>query len=493
MPDDVWQQILMICGDYDSLLVAGCVCKTWLAVSDVLLLAFFHRATSSDKLLTKFHALKRIFTLDLSYNAFISDSALRNLTDLTELLLVHNTKITNDAVSRLTNLTQLKLTRNSIVSDIGTDLKKLTYLDAVDGKLTPSCLEKLVSLKHLVLQDNYEVADTTLSNLTNMTSLDLAYNTTITNDYVRSLAGLQHLDLSSNATITDDALKELPNVTSLRLSYNKAITDDGLSALTSLTHLNLCTAMHVTNVSVSRCTCLTFLDLQSNPHVTDDGIKDLLALKSLGLAGNLLITNAGLVKLTNLESLNLAGSAITDDGITHLTKLRVLRLILSSGTSSITWWSVQMLTELQELFIDQNNAVLPAIPSLTNLVTLSMPKTHITTELFNLTNLTVLDLWNTKQLVYENLTRLDKLVILGIGRNPAVTDESLRQLTNLTSLDIYEDRQVTTKCVLSLPKLTHLSYESSGVLQAEVVGSGITCYTPYDWWRKFLVGADLSL
>lgn len=57
--------------------------------------------------------------------------------------------------------------------------------------------------------------------------------------HLTELTNLTVLNLSCNNYITDDGIYKLINLTDLNLANNFRITDDGISGLTNLKHLNL--------------------------------------------------------------------------------------------------------------------------------------------------------------------------------------------------------------------------------------------------------------
>jgi len=145
--------------------------------------------------------------------------ALRELTHLTELVLINNQLTDISALRELTNLTKLYLSANQL-TDIAAlrELTHLTQLDLYNNQLTDiAALRELTHLTQLCLSDNQLTDIAALRELTNLTQLYLIYN-----------------------KLTDiAALRELTNLTQLYLSYNKLTDIAALRELTNLTQLDV--------------------------------------------------------------------------------------------------------------------------------------------------------------------------------------------------------------------------------------------------------------
>jgi hypothetical protein len=76
-----------------------------------------------------------------------------------------------------------------------------------------------------------------------------------------------------NAAITNEAISELHNLTSLDLFLNQLITDNGIRGLTNLTHLDLSSNKMISNHGVSGLTNLTSLWLIQNQAITMEGLE----------------------------------------------------------------------------------------------------------------------------------------------------------------------------------------------------------------------------
>jgi Leucine-rich repeat (LRR) protein len=93
---------------------------------------------------------------------------------------------------------------------------------------------------------NPKITNSSLYCLTNLTRLNLCGNKQdgLTNESVKKLVNLRELDLSQQysqsrpqSTVTDDGISQLTNLTVLNLDRTFTITDQGVSLLTNLTEL----------------------------------------------------------------------------------------------------------------------------------------------------------------------------------------------------------------------------------------------------------------
>lgn len=214
-----------------------------------------------------------------------------------------------------------------------------------------SCLPALVRLRKLYLGDCIEITDAALAR-------------------IKSIKTLEILDLWNCVEITDDGLAHLSTLPKLQGLYlgGAPITDAGLAhlsgGLTKLRGLRLSGLdVRITGVGIAHLSSLPKLrDLDlGNTNITDAALAQLPGgfgnLRRLSL-WNCPITDAGLVHLkaldglldldlgltpitgsgfvhlpSSLRELHLDGCTdVTDDGIAHLSYLRLLRLDLRDCT-----------------------------------------------------------------------------------------------------------------------------------------------------------------
>ena len=194
-------------------------------------------------------------------------------------------------------------------------LKTVTELDLSDLDLLIkdiSILSELTNLTSLELSSGIFTDISPLSGLTNLTSLSLGECSNLTDiSSLSRLTNLTSLNLYFCTDLTDiSPLSELTNLTSLGLQWCSNLTDiSPLSELTNLTSLSLQLCSNLTDISpLSGLTKLTYLDL-GFCNITDiSPLSGLTNLTSLSLSGCYSITDiSALSELTNLTILYLYG------------------------------------------------------------------------------------------------------------------------------------------------------------------------------------------
>jgi len=101
-------------------------------------------------------------------------------------------------------------------------------------EITDTSVSKLTNLTSLSLRYDNQITDTSVSSLTNLTSLNLGDNRKITDDGLSPLTNLTSLNLGDNRKITDTSVSKLPNLRSLHLAWNTKITPKGYSHIQNL-------------------------------------------------------------------------------------------------------------------------------------------------------------------------------------------------------------------------------------------------------------------
>lgn len=138
--------------------------------------------------------------------------------------------------------------------------------------------------------------------------------------------------------ITDKLLSELTNLTHLEITVNKKVTDDSVKLLTKLICLKIDEWTSMTDESLSCLVKLKTLDLKRDSYSK----------------GNILMDINSVSCLTNLQKLNCSRGTlgIKDSVLRSLTTLTKLVLVESP---KITDLSLSILTNLQILAINKNN------------------------------------------------------------------------------------------------------------------------------------------
>lgn len=266
-------------------------------------------------------------------------------TDLTELNLSGIAIRNNDIkeLYKMKNLTKLDLSRKEVFHENGGLTITLTYIDDI------SVLSELTNLTYLDLS-GLKIKDISpLSNLTNLTYLDLSNTSIRSHTYdddnftvqssltaLSNLYKLEYLDLSDIGLGDDmmsydgavlEPLKNLVNLKHLNLKYNWVIDITPLSKLTKLETLDL-GRNKVNDINALKgLTNLIDVDLGSNKISDISALKGLTNLIDLDLGSNKISDISALKGLTNLTDLDLIGNQISDisalKGLTNLTVLHI--------------------------------------------------------------------------------------------------------------------------------------------------------------------------
>ena len=179
---------------------------------------------------------------------------------------------------------------------------------------------------------------------------------------IASLRSLRELDLSGCEEVTDRSVSDLRRVASLEnvdLSLCNQITDSSLMALAGLPvlrsiNLNWCYGVTDSGLSALRqCESLESVSLWSCEEITDVGVEalaNLPKLRILELPEFAAITDRALAALsvsaTTLESLRLDHlSNISDEGLTRLSGLKLLRTLTVQSCSNVTAEAVAALQQ----------------------------------------------------------------------------------------------------------------------------------------------------
>ena len=320
----------------------------------------------------------------------------------------------------------------------------------------PAEISELRNLTSLDLSYNRLTAlPAEISELRNLTSLDLGGNRlTAVPAEISELRNLTSLDLSGNRlTALPAEISELRNLTSLALSRNQLTAWPAeISELRNLTSLDLSgNELTALPAEISELRNLTSLDLRYNKLTPLPAeISELRNLTSLDLGYNQLTAlPAEIAELRNLTSLDLSGNELTalPAEISELRKL-----------TSLDLWGNQLtalpaeITELRNLTsLDLSGNRLTALPAeitrLTNLTSLDLRYNQLTAlpaEISELRNLTSLALrGNQLTALLAGIRRLGKLTSLDLSANQLTAlPAEITQLTNLQTLDLRKNEQL---------------------------------------------------
>lgn len=206
---------------------------------------------------------------------------------------------------------------NCLKLDLGCNGSGIT-----EGALTPFGKIKALTLGWAgTIENSGEIVglqNSGIQLLTTLTELNLRYNHNITCVGVIQLLNLTTLSLGQNDLFTD-AISLLTNLTILNLGdFSRNVSDVGMASLTNLKELTIeGLSPNITNNSISLLTNLEKLNLNNTRNVrnvNEDGITHLVKLRELKLDGTFKIVNsfAGFDTLTSLKMLHLANRDYID-------------------------------------------------------------------------------------------------------------------------------------------------------------------------------------
>lgn len=289
---------------------------------------------------------------------------------------------------------------------------------------------------------------------------------------------------SKGYTLTDDSLEligKMTNLKSLSMTNQIYITDMGIKSLKTLNNLEILilSGFRISDRSMEYIADLRLRELMiSNSNITDFGLTHLARLKlltKLHLASSKKITgrNLGVLKkLTNLIDLNLSGCRLLSNsslqGLEHAKNLQKLNLSLT-GVYDFVLKQLKPMKSLKVLLLSNTRITrLKDIGVKKRLKRLYLNKTPYGSEglqdLKNFPNLEVLYLDETKvtDTNFHHISSLKHLRILRL-RKCKITDESLKHLYGLKKLDSISFSRhpgLTTKGISELKKrLPNLNYQ----------------------------------
>ncbi|AYV84835.1 MAG: hypothetical protein Hyperionvirus42_11 [Hyperionvirus sp.] len=312
-----------------------------------------------------------------------------------------------------------------------------------------------------------------------------------------------NLKIETNITSLDtvgdyiEILTDLTNLTSLQIHRLDEVKSEMLSNLTKLIELDLSGNTRINGETIRKLTNLRKLNLEENRIIADEDI-ECLPLRSLSLSKNSMITWRILKKL-NLTELNLNKYAYRLEGDelsqnTSLTELTGEMMdIYEIGLENIA-----KMTNLRKLTIKNPNLIYKDYIRLTNLTHLELDTLRTP---FNMSDLSRLETLIIKGIDVVNtnfrLVRLVSLSHLEINGYRFGTGEiDFRHLRNLTHLDVGANCCVNFAEMLVLKKLKRLILRNANY-DKEVDIFGLTSLTSLEILdgrlRSIVMGKNDSL
>lgn len=375
--------------------------------------------------------------------------------------------------------------------------------------------QKKITISHNHVIRNLEP----LSELTELTELDMSF--TLIDDLkpIRNLNKLEILNMEGSPVISIDAIRYLTSLKELNCGLTPVSSLEVLENLNSLLDLNLQSVAFSESTSLNNLKNLKHLNLQSTHPLDFNGISNLSSLTDLNLASSSISNLEDLKNLNNLQYLNIDSTSVINlsplSGLTGLaviqanhtsisdleplnnisglkaiycdntgitlekaTKFMELKpecLVVYNSQNLVNWWSSldeewkqifkqsyaltePMTKEQLHQLINQENLTLAFNKNIKSIEPLSM-----------LHRLEKLDLSHTS---IENLNPLDglnNLKLLNLSQTPVTNLEALTSLQNLKEIDI---TKTTISNLLPLQNSRNLSKiycDNSLVKQEQVI------------------------
>lgn len=350
---------------------------------------------------------------ETSVEEFIVIKGNKYSTKLSELDL-SGIYLTNEDIKDLSKMTNLK------------SLKLGGYEDFAEGS------NDLIESKCTPISDI-----SVLSNLKNLTRLDLSWNEISDLTPLKKLTKLTYLNLSNNQIKDIAPLKELNNLNELNLNYNQIENINELGSLTKLTHLDIVYNQIKDIDPLKGLTNLTYLNLFFNQVSDISSLSYLVNLRELNLETNKITDLTPLSKPKKISTLNLNSNLISD--LTPISDIKSLSVLKIDNNKINNIDALSSLSNLTDLSLYKNEIEdISALRTMTNLKSLDLSVNHVSdiSSLQYLTSLTELKLYCNCICDINPLRYLDNMESLSLGNNQVVDISPLKELTKLTYIDL---------------------------------------------------------
>ena len=228
----------------------------------------------------------------------------------------------------------------TILEDIALlpSLQKLTIQNNNIGTL--AYLSNLGDLTELDLSGSRFPAEdlSVLANLPKLTKLTMSGCGLSTIAAMTDVQNLVYLDLSNNTLRNLDALTSMTTLTELNLSHNAVTNLSALSTLNTLEKLNVSYNALTSLAPIATCVKLSWLDAGNNQLATVSGVDNLTGLTYLSVEYNSLTDVSPISKCTALTELSISGNKLEEiSSLSALTKLDILDFSYNQVTAMPTW------------------------------------------------------------------------------------------------------------------------------------------------------------
>lgn len=371
--------------------------------------------------------------------------------------------------------------------------KKFSLQDSVDL----SELKTITALNELDISHNLVIQNLApISQLPNLTSLNLAG--TIINDLtpIRNLTELIQLDISNTSIKELSALKYSSKLKRLLMNHTDVSSLSVVDKMPALQHLEVSGSPILDFTPLARLSELQHINL-SNTKLSDlKPLENLIHLTTLTISNTDVLNVGPLHNLTALHTLKFDSTRIGD--ITALSGLKSLKIVHADYSSISDLTSLQGLPHLERIYCDKTpikqaeaNAFMVANPSvlvifdsedmkvwwdmlpldwqqiLSTVTTLSKAPTK--EELAQIPLLDSINLGESGITTFEPLRKLQKLKILVASKATSADLSPLQGLTQLTHLDISETSITDITVLSNLKQLKILKADGSKIENVDVL------------------------
>jgi len=248
---------------------------------------------------------KNLEDLNLSGNAITNMSEISQLTKLQKLNMTANSVNQNmlDTILLSTNLTELNMSSTQMNGD------QLEYL------------KNLNKLTTLILSNNNISKLEPISQLTNITKLDISRNTSFTEfSQITAHTELTELNISGTGVSSLVGIEGLSKLEKIYAADNARITETaGIKSIYATYKVDKENVPYLKNLQILNLSNLGIIG--DKPAISFSNFAVLTSLKELHLASNEISNLSNIAKLENLEYIDLADNKIQSKALSSLVKI----------------------------------------------------------------------------------------------------------------------------------------------------------------------------
>jgi len=368
--------------------------------------------------------------------------------------LVLSGSVTLTDLKTMSSLTELDISNNQNAQDL-TPLSQLVNLTSLN--LSGTTITDLTPIRNLTELVELNIENTSVKDLTPLKYSNkittLILNNTAVEDItvVEKMPALKHVEMQGIMVANFMPLAKLVGLQQADLSKTKLNSLTPFENLLTLTDLTLSNTF-VDNVEpLKNLRMLTSLTLDSTKIRTLEGLGSIEMLKTLSINNTGVTDLAPLQKLVHLEKIYCDHTGINQQAAATFMALHPKVLVIFDSEDLKVWWN-QLPKDWQTVFF--RSAALDGNPTKEELAIIPLLDSINLSGDKNLVNL-------------EPLTKLKQLKVL-LANKTSVSDlEPLREFSEITSLDISETNVSDLAVLTNLTHLTSLKADNSKIKNIE--------------------------